>query len=257
MNVSVSMQDRDDGQQSVRKPALLDTADIAKMFRRADLVLYGDARRSFFEEVNLDPFKRRSQRFLDRLEWCFEEWFSYDFALNDEDATPFDVVASFLHDRDERIGDREYDELREVSRTNFVSWFWVRESSAVKHALVLEDLIHGGLYELRNDPLAAAFDGATGGSLVIRIARGNDEWRLIDIPLYQARRPGGSTTRDAIAEPLRGWRPDYVDLVRMVYGRVVGRHGAGGPWSGIAAICDLDRGRDADALWEELCHTVR
>ena len=36
-------------------PAMLDTKDVAEMFKRCNLAVYAEARRIYYREVNLNP----------------------------------------------------------------------------------------------------------------------------------------------------------------------------------------------------------
>ena len=38
-------------------PAMLDTKDVAEMFKRCNLAVYAEARRIYYREVNLNPCK--------------------------------------------------------------------------------------------------------------------------------------------------------------------------------------------------------
>ena len=39
-------------------PAMLDTKDVAEMFKRCNLAVYAEARRIYYREVNLNPCKK-------------------------------------------------------------------------------------------------------------------------------------------------------------------------------------------------------
>lgn len=49
-------------------PAMLDTKDVAEMFKRCNLAVYAEARRIYYREVNLNPCKSiRSRYRSDRM----------------------------------------------------------------------------------------------------------------------------------------------------------------------------------------------
>ena len=156
-------------------PAMLDTKDVAEMFKRCNLAVYAEARRIYYREVNLNPCKKYPKQVLQRIEWWFWDWFAYDCAVSGVGLTgdesedlrieleygpsvgisPFLALAEFMHDSDSWIGSREIRDFRELDDTNFASMFWIRDASAVTGRIILEDMIHGGAYEVA-DPHAAA-----------------------------------------------------------------------------------------------------
>ena len=164
-------------------PAMLDTKDVAEMFKRCNLAVYAEARRIYYREVNLNPCKKYPKQVLQRIEWWFWDWFAYDCAVSgigltgneSEDLrielqygpgagiSPFLALAEFMYDKDERIGTREIRDFRELDDTNFASMFWIRDASAVKGRLTVEDIIHGGVYEVADVHAASQYDGAHGG----------------------------------------------------------------------------------------------
>ncbi len=126
-----------------------------------------------------------------------------------------------MYDKDERIGTREIRDFRELDDTNFASMFWIRDASAVKGRLTVEDIIHGGVYEVADVHAASQYDGAHGGMIVIRIAHVRGVWRSCSIPIYEARRPDDPQIGDSLARSFRetGYKPDFAGLVRFFYGR--------------------------------------
>ena len=126
-----------------------------------------------------------------------------------------------MYDKDERIGTREIRDFRELDDTNFASMFWIRDASAVKGRLTVEDIIHGGVYEVADVHAASQYDGAHGGMIVNRIAHVRGVWRSCSIPIYEARRPDDPRTGDSLARSFRetGYKPDFAGLVRFFYGR--------------------------------------
>ena len=63
-------------------PAMLDTKDVAEMFKRCNLAVYAEARRIYYREVNLIPCKKYPKQVLQRIEWWFWDWFAYDCAVS-------------------------------------------------------------------------------------------------------------------------------------------------------------------------------
>ena len=45
-------------------PAMLDTKDVAEMFKRCNLAVYAEARRIYYREVNLNPCKKYPKQVL-------------------------------------------------------------------------------------------------------------------------------------------------------------------------------------------------
>ena len=102
---------------------MLDTKDVAEMFKRCNLAVYAEARRIYYREVNLNPCKKYPKQVLQRIEWWFWDWFAYDCAVSgigltgneSEDLrielqygpgagiSPFLALAEFMYDKDERI----------------------------------------------------------------------------------------------------------------------------------------------------------
>lgn len=220
---------------------MLDTKDVAEMFKRCNLAVYAEARRIYYREVNLNPCKKYPKQVLQRVEWWFWDWFAYDCAVSgigltgneSEDLrielqygpgagiSPFLALAEFMYDKDERIGTREIRDFRELDDTNFASMFWIRDASAVKGRLTVEDIIHGGVYEVADVHAASQYDGAHGGMIVNRIAHVRGVWRSCSIPIYEARRPDDPRIGDSLARSFRetGYKPDFAGLVRFFYGR--------------------------------------
>ena len=188
-------------------PAMLDTKDVAEMFKRCNLAVYAEARRIYYREVNLNPCKKYPKQVLQRIEWWFWDWFAYDCAVSgigltgneSEDLrielqygpgagiSPFLALAEFMYDKDERIGTREIRDFRELADTTF----------------------------------ASQYDGAHGGMIVNRIAHVRGVWRSCSIPIYEARRPDDPQIGDSLARSFRetGYKPDFAGLVRFFYGR--------------------------------------
>lgn len=50
---------------------MLDTKDVAEMFKRCNLAVYAEARRIYYREVNLNPCKKYPKQVLQRVEWWF------------------------------------------------------------------------------------------------------------------------------------------------------------------------------------------
>ena len=276
-------------------PALLHTGDVANCLMRLDLCSYAKARRRFYDEVNLNPFRKHPEDVMRLIEWSFEDWLAFDCSIvatlggdgiggtpdpmggfgfgagemrfeldhggrrehmrihengwSDPDheclgqagsgqgsavgggrscAEPvagislYAAMVEFLGNRGRReLDTRAVSDLREVDATNFASMFWVRESNASTGHMTLEDLVHGGEYDVACAPLAAQYDGARGGMIVNRIAKVREAWRPCGIPVHEARRPDDAETREDLARLFRdgGWSPDFPALVRLFHGR--------------------------------------
>lgn len=282
--------------------ALLHTGDVANCFKRMDLCSYGKARRRFYDEVNLNPFKRYPKGVSQLIEWAFEDWFAFDCSIvgmsevggdtgadstgqlrfeldhgclrehkrirelgwqgaycgacsnaegkaghddvacgerkvgaahrippHDGDSllskpgvSPYVAAFAMLNDgRRGELGPRAERDVDEVDETNFASMFWVRGASASTGRMRVDDLLHGGSYELLCPPLAAEYDGACGGMIANRIARSRGAWRPCGIALYEARRPDEPEVGESLARFFRegGWKPDFPGMVRLFYGR--------------------------------------
>ena len=207
-------------------PAMLDTKDVAEMFKRCNLAVYAEARRIYYREVNLNPCKKYPKQVLQRIEWWFWDWFAYDCAVSgigltgneSEDLrielqygpgagiSPFLALAEFMYDKDERIGTREIRDFRELDDTNFASMFWIRDASAVKGRLTVEDIIHGGVYEVADVHAASQYDGAHGGMIVNRIAHVRGVWRSCSS--RSMRHEGLMTRKSVIRWPVHSGKPD-------------------------------------------------
>lgn len=244
-------------------PAMLDTKDVAEMFKRCNLAVYAEARRIYYREVNLNPCKKYPKQVLQRVEWWFWDWFAYDCAVSGVGLTgdesedlrieleygpsvgisPFLALAEFMHDSDSWIGAREIRDFRELDDTNFASMFWIRDASAVAGRIILEDMIHGGTYEVADPHAAAQYDGAHGGVIVNRIAHVRGAWRSCAIPIYEARRPGDPEIGDSLVRTFQrnGFKPDFAGLVRFFYGRA---KDTGFDWE------DMEKARNAGTLDE-------
>ncbi|PLS31000.1 hypothetical protein Uis1B_1290 [Bifidobacterium margollesii] len=220
---------------------MLDTFDVADLFRRCDPDGYADARRRFYRAVNMNPFKKHPEAMLRMIEWSFCDWLAFDCAVDpsstdadDVDGaprfrmrrgkepgeSPYLATAKRLYDCD-RINAAQLDDMREMDSTNFVSVFWITDAEAVRSRMKVEDLMHGGEYELLSAPDAAKYDGAHGGVIVNRIARVRGAWRPCAIAIYEARRPDTKRTRNALAGIFgpKGYHPDFPGLLRLFYGR--------------------------------------
>lgn len=197
----------------------LPTDRVVAMFREGDVVTYGDARREFFIQVNLNPFRTRSRAFHDHLEEVFAQWFAFDYHLDVSGLTPYAVAAAYEREDRDGVGEREYRDLCETSASNFASWFWVRRACAAEGTLVVEDLARGGIIEVRNRAAAARFDGACGGSIIGRLAEVRGVWRMPWPTLYEAHTPCDDTFRVHVAASLHEWEPGYADYARLLYGR--------------------------------------
>ncbi|WP_373160053.1 hypothetical protein [Bifidobacterium longum] len=244
-------------------PLMLDTQDVVEAFKRCNLAVYAEARREFYREVNLNPFKPHSKNLLRMVEWAFWDWFAFDCVVSatgltgDESSdmkielehnptagiSPFLAVAEFLHADEGTVDARGIHDLRDVDDTNFASMFWIKDASAAQGRIRVEDIIHGGIYDLADPQAARQYDGACGGMIVNRIARVRGVWKSCAIPIYEARRPDDPEVGATIAQGFResGYRPDFPGLVRFFYGRA---KDTGLDWEGMVAARDagtLDR----------------
>lgn len=219
--------------------ASIPTDRVVAMFRENDLVTYGDARREFFIQLNLNPFRPRSRAFHEHVEDAFAQWFAFDYHLDVSGLTPFAVAAAYERlDRGD-LGERGYRDLCEMSSSNVASWFWVRGACAGSGVVTVEDLAHGGVFDVRDRAAARRFGGACGGTIIGRVAEVRGVWRMPWTTLYEAHTPDDDAFRAHVAASLRAWEPGYVDYARLLFGR--DRHlkvdweevaERTGPWSG-------------------------
>ncbi|WP_243386584.1 hypothetical protein [Bifidobacterium primatium] len=229
-----------DDENEPRGAAMLDTGDIADLFRECDPDGYTAARRRFYHEVNLNPFKRHPDQLLRLIEWSFCDWFSYECTVDassedDEDdegfpryrvgpdgdgRSPFRVAGERLHDCG-RINDDQLADMRQIAETNFATMFWIHDSNAAKGRIVLEDLIRGGEYSVWCPPVAAKYDGAHGGMIVNRIAKVDGAWRPCGLPVYETRYPNTPDVRRGLIREFKrlDYHPDFPGLIRFFYGR--------------------------------------
>ncbi|PLS29853.1 hypothetical protein [Bifidobacterium parmae] len=199
--------------------ATVPMADVVAMFRENDLVTYGDARREFFIQLNLNPFRPRSRAFHEHVEDAFAQWFAFDYHLDVSGLTPFAVAAAYERlDRGD-LGERGYRDLCEMSSSNVASWFWVRGACAGSGVVTVEDLAHGGVFDVRDRAAARRFDGACGGTIIGRVAEVRGVWRMPWATLYEAHTPDDDAFRAHVAASLRAWEPGYVDYARLLFGR--------------------------------------
>lgn len=251
------------------RPATLEPAVIAELFRRVDLALYGDARRDFLRLAGLgngiaglgglgsfgrlggtSPITSSSigsnKEIGARIERYFEEWFAFDCELNRRGETPFGIASQYLHGVLECIDLDEYRELQEVTSTNRASWFRIVDANAVSGRLWLEDQAGGDVYAVHDRSLAARFDGMRRGTFVGRIAASRGVWRLIGEPLRLSRREDDDRAHARFCQLLDARRPTYVDLVRLLYGR---ESNTNADWN---EERDYTRNHGVETLWSRL-----
>lgn len=199
-------------------PTLLYSGDVARAFRAIDGDEYKRARREFIRLSGFD-FRRIADRNLRGYMRClFEEWFAYDRPVDGMGSTtPFDVVARSLYEGDAAVGEPQYADFLDFSDTNFAAWFWIRDANASTKSMMLENLADGGTYEVADPEYAARFDGATGGSLMVRIARVRGEWRMVGHPEVVMREPADEDFRCCLTDMLGQWRPGFPELVGMLF----------------------------------------
>lgn len=199
-------------------PVTLYAGDVAQMFRAADGEEYKKARKEFIRCTTIDFRALADSCFAGYLRSLFEEWFAYDRQLRDVDATPFDLVARFLRESGE-LSEAEYEDCRSFGESTFCSWFWIRDASASSRCMTLEDLATGVEYRVQSGECAARFDGASGGSVIVRIAKARGQWRLTADPIVTMREPRDDEGHDMLASLVREWQPDLLDLVEMAFAR--------------------------------------
>ncbi|PJM79375.1 hypothetical protein [Bifidobacterium scaligerum] len=222
-------------------PVMLDSKDVVDAFKRYNLAIYAEARREFYHEVNLNPFRPHAESTLRFVEWMFWDWFSYDCAISghglsldeSEDLelelehrpgmgiSPFIAMGELLYEHTDKIDNRGICDLRDIDETNFASMFWIRDANAASGCLRLEDIVQGGTYDVMDHAAAGKYDGARGGMIVNRIAYARGAWRTCAIPVYEARRPDDPEVGGKLIRDFRncGYRPDFPGLVRFFYGR--------------------------------------
>ncbi|MBW3088436.1 hypothetical protein KIH77_06795 [Bifidobacterium sp. 82T24] len=61
---------------------MLDTGDVADLFRQCDPDGYDETRRRFYREVNMNPFKKHPESLLRMIEWSFCDWFAFECAVD-------------------------------------------------------------------------------------------------------------------------------------------------------------------------------
>lgn len=197
--------------------ALLCPAAVTNMIYIADDRLYDRAHREFMEATDVDVRQVRDAHRRALVESLFEEWLSYDRTMGDgaDAPTPFGLVMECLHGTGD-IDDRQLAVLRDIDRTNIASLFWVRQASAADRRIVLEDLVHGNVYKVRDAPIAAEWDGATGGAMIVRIAKAHGVWRLLSPPVVAIRGTADGSLRADLLADARAFHPHYLDLLRAV-----------------------------------------
>ena len=140
-------------------PAILDTKDVVDMFKQCNLAVYAEARREFYREVSLNPFKPHPEGLLRMIEWQFWDWFSFDCSISDIGLTgdegsdmrvelvhnkdngisPFRAMAEYMYAVDPQVGERKLQDFRDIDDTNFASMFWLKDANAVKGIMTVED----------------------------------------------------------------------------------------------------------------------
>ena len=208
-----------DGPANPDEPAFLDTHHIYEWVRREDPDECNEARRTFYREVNLNPFKRHPHEELRMVEWLFWDWLAFDWRTEDG-LSPYRRIARTLHDNDAGLDDQDWLDVQETDDTQFLSMFWIKEADAAKGRLVLEDIADEGREYLIPIPqYAARYDGARGGTVITRIARVRGAWRPFSMRLYESRRPDTPHAREVLIDSFRHYHPDAAGWVRFLYGR--------------------------------------
>ena len=223
---------RNPGGASETEPAMIAPHAIAELFKRVDLALYGDARRDFLARANLEPNRRPDEAYDAAMQRAFENWFAFDCELDVCGQTPFDLASRYLRRKLKCIGRRAYTDLREVSATNRASWYRIVDANAASGRIWLEDRAGSDVYAVHARELAAEFDGTRRGTLVGRIAEARGVWKMIGTPLHVSRREDADRAHLRFCRMLSERRPQYVDLVRFLYGRDTGNPADCMPWHG-------------------------
>lgn len=227
-------------------PTMLMPHAVVELFKRADLALYGDARRDFLLRANVDPDRAVHGDAKMTLRRAFEEWFVFDCELDAHGVTPFDIVARYQFDVLGAIDRREYANLRCVSTTQRVSWFRVLDANAVSGKLLLEDLAGEELYEVLDRHISGEIDGVRRGVLVGRIAQSYGAWRLVGSPLRLSRREETDRAHMRFCRLAALRQPQFVDYVRFFYGRNTGRHAS------YDALDEYERSNGVEGVWAKL-----
>lgn len=198
-------------------PATLYSGDVARLFKVADKDEYKRARREFIRASDID-FRQIADVGLRATMRClFEEWFAYDRPVDESGTTPFDIIARALFERDDGVCDREYEDFREFSATNFAAWFWIRDASASSRRMTVENMADGRDYEVYAGDFAARCDGARGGSMLVRIARPRGTWRMCGNPSVFMREPNDEDGHRFLSEIIREWDPGFPELVGALF----------------------------------------
>lgn len=231
------------------EPTMIQPHAIAELFKRVDLSLYGDARRDFLAQVDLEPNRKPDKDFDAMMQRAFEDWFTFDCELDICGQTPFDIASRYLRRKLNCIGRREYTDLREVSATNRASWYRIIDANAVSGRIWLEDRAGGDVYAVHARELASRCDGTKRGTLVGRIAEARGVWKVIGTPLHLSRREDADRAHMRFCRMLGQRRPQYADLVRFLFGRDTGA------WVDAAPSRDYERIHGVEDVWAKLSRT--
>lgn len=217
----------------MERPSILCPADVADMIYIVDDRLYNRAHQEFLKATDVDSRRLRDAQSRAFVESLFAEWLTYEKEIEDRGmrATPFRMISECLRENGD-IDGRQLGDLREIDRTNIASCFWIREANAASRRLVLEDLVHDDVYEVRNAPIAAEWDGTSGGAMIARIARARGTWRLVSPPVASLRGPSDGTLLDGLRADAHAYHPHYLDLLRAVLGDGIGGWCKAGAFAG-------------------------
>ncbi|KAB8288130.1 hypothetical protein DSM100685_1805 [Bifidobacterium avesanii] len=213
-------------------PAILYPGDVADIMRELQTDEYRKARRAFSRRLGIDPRDVGDPEFRGYVTYLFNEWLTYDVRLDEDNGlTPFDFVAMGAYGRG-LLSEGQFEDMREVSESNFVSWFWMLGVSAATRLVRIEDLASGEVYEIRDAETAARYDGAPGGSMVARLARVRDAWHFVSPPPAVLREPYDDRERRRVTMLVQMRQPDFLGLLATVltynpvYAEEVRRHRA-------------------------------
>lgn len=222
------------------------THDVALLFQRVDLALYGDAHRGFIKRVNPDPRRVTDAWAVRTLRQAFEEWFAFDCRLDETGTTPFDMACRYWREVTGRLGEAEWLTARQISRTERTGWFRVSDASASAGTLTVWDCAGGASRCVHDRRMSAVLDGVRDGTLVGRLARTGASWRLIGTPLMVSRKleDEWARTRYCQLAPVR--HPGFADLTRLLYGLPGGLHAS------YESLSAYERTHGTESLWRAL-----
>lgn len=220
--------------------------EVAQLFQRVDLALYGDAQRGFIQRVSPDPGRVSDARALAVLRNAFEEWLTFDCQLDERGSTPFAMACRYWHEVTGQLDDEGYRDARDIGETQKAGWFRILAADAANGVLTLADRADGREIRLDSQRLANALDGVCEGTLVGRVAHMAGHWHLIGAPLKVSRRASNGIESVRYGRLAAMRRPGFADLVRMLYGTPAGLHAS------YASLAAYERSHGTETLWRAL-----